>query len=43
MRRASSILRSLQEWGVPIDWDKPEPEDEPKEPKQCKHCEKMIP
>lgn len=33
----------LQEWGVPIDWDKPEPEDEPKEPKQCKHCEKMIP
>lgn len=33
----------LQEWGVPIDWDKPEPEDEPKKPKQCKHCEKMIP
>ena len=33
----------LQEWGVPIDWDKPEPEDEPKQPKQCKHCEKMIP
>lgn len=33
----------LQEWGVPIDWDKPEQEDEPKEPKQCKHCEKMIP
>lgn len=33
----------LQEWGVPIDWNKPEPEDEPKEPKQCKHCEKMIP
>ncbi len=21
----------LQEWGVPIDWDKPEPEDEPKD------------
>jgi ParB-like chromosome segregation protein Spo0J len=33
----------LQEWGVPIDWDKPEPEDKPKELKQCKHCEKMIP
>ena len=33
----------LQEWGVPIDWDKPEPEDKPKEPTQCKHCEKMIP
>lgn len=33
----------LQEWGVPIDWQKPEPEDEPKEPKQCKHCDKMIP
>ena len=33
----------LQEWGVPIDWEKPEPEDEPKEPKQCKHCDKMIP
>jgi ParB-like chromosome segregation protein Spo0J len=33
----------LKEWGVPIDWDKPEPEEEPKELKQCKHCDKMIP
>lgn len=36
-------LEQLKEWGVPIDWDKPEPIDEPKEAKQCKHCEKMIP
>ena len=33
----------LKEWGVPIDWEKPEPEDKPKELKQCKHCDKMIP
>ena len=33
----------LQEWGVPSDWEKPEPEDEPKEQKKCKHCDKMIP
>jgi len=34
----------LKEWGVPIDWDKPEETEEPtNEPKQCKHCEKMIP
>ena len=36
-------LEDLKEWGVPIDWDKPESEDKPKEPKQCDHCEKMIP
>lgn len=33
----------LQEMGVFIDWEKPEEEDKPKEAKQCKHCEKMIP
>lgn len=32
----------LQEWGLDIPFES-EPEDEPKEPKQCKHCEKMIP
>ena len=32
----------LQEWGVDIPFES-EPQDEPKEPKQCKHCEKMIP
>ena len=36
-------VEELQEMGVFIDWDKPEPEDKPKELKQCKHCEKMIP
>jgi len=33
----------LQEWGVFIDWDKPEPEEQLQEPKPCKHCEKLIP
>jgi ParB-like chromosome segregation protein Spo0J len=32
----------LQEWGLDIPFES-EPQDEPKEPKQCKHCEKMIP
>lgn len=32
----------LQDWGLDIPFES-EPEDEPKEPKQCKHCEKMIP
>ena len=33
----------LQEWSVPIDWDKPETEEKPQEPKPCKHCDRMIP
>jgi ParB-like chromosome segregation protein Spo0J len=32
----------LQSWGLDIPFSS-EPEDEPKEPKQCKHCDKMIP
>lgn len=37
-------LEQLQDWGVPIDWDKPEPEeDKLNEPKPCKHCDRMIP
>jgi len=32
----------LQEWGLDIPFES-EPQDEPKEPKQCKHCDKMIP
>ena len=32
----------LQEWGLDIPFES-EPQDEPKEPKQCKHSEKMIP
>ena len=32
----------LQDWGLDIPFES-EPEDEPKEPKPCKHCEKMIP
>jgi ParB-like chromosome segregation protein Spo0J len=32
----------LQEWGLDIPFES-EPQYEPKEPKQCKHCEKMIP
>ena len=32
----------LQEWGLDIPFES-EPQDEHKEPKQCKHCEKMIP
>lgn len=37
----------LQEWGMTIPWDSTEDEDEqedtPNTPKQCKHCEKMLP
>lgn len=37
----------LQEWGMTIPWDNTEEEDEqedtPNTPKQCKHCEKMLP
>ena len=32
----------LQEWGVPVPFTQPT-EEQPKEPKQCKHCEKIIP
>ena len=38
----NSDPEELQSWGMNIAWDKPS-EDEPKELKQCKHCEKMIP
>ncbi len=36
----------LQEWGLDIPFEAPadeEPTEQPQEPKQCKHCEKMIP
>lgn len=36
----------LQEWGLEIPFEAPseeEPAEQPQEPKQCKHCEKMIP
>jgi ParB-like chromosome segregation protein Spo0J len=36
----------LQEWGLDIPFEAPseeEPAEQPQEPKQCKHCEKMIP
>jgi ParB-like chromosome segregation protein Spo0J len=32
----------LQEWGLDIPFES-EPTEQSKEPKQCKHCEKMIP
>lgn len=35
----------LQEWGLDIPFEAPadeEPTEQPQEPKQCKHCEKMI-
>lgn len=36
----------LQEWGLDIPFEaasEEEPAEQPQEPKQCKHCEKMIP
>ena len=37
----------LQEWGMTIPWDNTEDQDEQEDksntPKQCKHCEKMLP
>ncbi len=36
----------LQEWGLDIPFEvtvDEEPTEQPQKPKQCKHCEKMIP
>tara|TARA_R100000426_G_scaffold1374_2_gene2492 strand:+ start:1205 stop:1534 length:330 start_codon:yes stop_codon:yes gene_type:complete len=39
--------KQLQEWGLTIPWDNTEDQDEQEDksntPKQCKHCEKMLP